>query len=195
MQPIRCFFFLLFSYCIVGELYVANSPELLWMGRIQPLANGSVQLDWSGVQVQFYVFNTTTVQIYIQDANNYFNVFVDGVFNSILGPTETSKTQYSVVSDLNANEKHLIKITKRTEAEVNSVAVLVNGIEVDGKILNFPFVLPSRKLEFLGDSITCGYGNEANQTTCVTSPEGILENNYDTWGGYLSRYFDGKIQK
>lgn len=58
------------------------------------------------------------------------------------------------------NEKHTIELVKRTEAFWGEVQFL--GFTVtDGKLLDAP--TPSdRRIMFIGDSITCGYGDEGN---------------------------------
>jgi lysophospholipase L1-like esterase len=53
---------------------------------------------------------------------------------------------------------HRVRISKRTEAQVGTASFL--GFRVrEGSALSLP-AAPLRRLEFVGDSITCGYGNE-----------------------------------
>jgi hypothetical protein len=107
------------------------------------------------------------------------------------------------------------QVYKRTEAQQNANQAMLIGLEVDNESSLKPihFGLPSRKLgtwcivgtthigpnllinhgwtsEFLGDSITCGYGNLAN-STCPGNPQWQFEDNSLTWGAFLAQRFDG----
>lgn len=52
---------------------------------------------------------------------------------------------------------HTVTVQKRTEAEQGRTTLY--GIEADGALLDLP-PAPSRLIEFIGDSHTCGYGTE-----------------------------------
>jgi lysophospholipase L1-like esterase len=57
---------------------------------------------------------------------------------------------------------HRVRLSKRTEASVGSSSFL--GFRVrEGTALTLPEA-PTRRLEVVGDSITCGYGNEISTT-------------------------------
>jgi lysophospholipase L1-like esterase len=50
---------------------------------------------------------------------------------------------------------------------------------------------PARRLEFIGDSITCGYGNEISTTTPNDFPfTAAGENNYEAYGAVTARLLD-----
>lgn len=68
---------------------------------------------------------------------------------------------YPLARDLSAGT-HRVRISKRTEASVGSAAFLGFRVREEGK-LSRPKP-PERRLEFVGDSITCGYGNEVSTT-------------------------------
>ncbi len=61
-------------------------------------------------------------------------------------------------------EKHRLRVIKRSENDKGKVGVA--GIRVEGELL--PIETPAKKLclEFIGDSITCGFGNEAQNRDC-----------------------------
>lgn len=68
---------------------------------------------------------------------------------------------YPLARDLGSGS-HRVRVSKRTEASVGAAAFL--GFRVrDDTELNLPEA-PERRMEFVGDSITCGYGNEVSTT-------------------------------
>lgn len=85
-----------------------------------------------------------------------------------------------------ASEKVHIKLMKLSEAAFGKVAV--KEFEIEGELLPLERQTKVRKLEFIGDSITCGYGIEGiwNKDTFTTAQE-------DPWRAYAAktaRYFD-----
>ncbi|HWZ22926.1 MAG TPA: GDSL-type esterase/lipase family protein, partial [Cytophagaceae bacterium] len=107
---------------------------------------------------------------------NYYNVTVDN-----------GKPQLYAVS--NEDEKikiknlskgiHDVVLFKRTEALVGEG--VFEGIEIEKENALLPIVENrSRKIEFIGNSITCGYGNEGSSADCPFSPE--TENGYLAYG-------------
>ena len=61
------------------------------------------------------------------------------------------------------------------------------GIEADGALLDLP-PAPSRLIEFIGDSHTCGYGTEGKTVSEPFTPE--TENCDLAWGCIVARCFD-----
>ena len=88
---------------------------------------------------------------------NYYNVVIDDgapVRFEVKGDTKP----YEVARDLAPGE-HTVLITKRTEGEVGSSRFF--GFQVRGTLLEPP-ARPTKRLEFIGDSMTCGYGNQVS---------------------------------
>ena len=86
-----------------------------------------------------------------------FQVIVDGAPTSVITLVADQQV-YPVVAGLPAGQ-HAIALFKRTESWTGPVQL--NGFQAAaGTKLTTP-VIPKRRIEFLGDSITCGYGNEA----------------------------------
>ena len=56
-------------------------------------------------------------------------------------------------------ETHRIRVVKRTENLKTFVGV--RGFSLEGELLKKP-AAPARRIEFIGDSITCGFGNETS---------------------------------
>lgn len=134
-------------------------------GRCVANEDGTVGLFWTNSGMSFR-FNGTGVTASLaastanEAARGYLNVYVDGA----LEPSKTiclDKTDgtYVLAENLTAGE-HTIDICKRNEAWYgDSATITVNDVEVtNGHFLTRGETM-QHKIEFIGDSITSGYGN------------------------------------
>lgn len=134
----------------------------------------SPRFEWSSVSIQAH-FKGTSVQADIDGGNNnYFEIIVDGQTKPKVA-TSSGRKKVPIVSGLSDAEHDLI-IWRRTEAN-NSAPTQFFGLDLGGGSL-LPVTVPAHKLEVIGDSITCGYGNEGAGPNCSFS--------YDTENGYLA---------
>lgn len=109
-----------------------------------------------------------------------FSVEIDDRPPARLKPS-AGRAVRSLAKDL-APGRHKLTLTKRTETFVGLVRF--RGFTVDGGALvpsPFPF---SRRIELIGDSITCGYGDEGREP-CPFSPD--TENETIAWGAIAAR--------
>lgn len=85
---------------------------------------------------------------------------------------------------------HTVEVYKRTETWQGMVTLL--GIEVpqEGTLLSLP-QLPTRKLMFVGDSVTCGSGVE-NNFICTSDPAHPASDAYHSYGMELGRRLDAQ---
>jgi lysophospholipase L1-like esterase len=92
---------------------------------------------------------------------NYYDVSVDGAAPLLL-EVSAAQQRYTLAADLPQGE-HQVELFKRVEAapggNLGAGLAEVLGFVLHGTAL-LPALLPQRRLEFVGDSITCGYGNE-----------------------------------
>jgi lysophospholipase L1-like esterase len=99
------------------------------------------------------------------ETTNYYDVTIDGGEPTLL---EVSPGQelYRLVSGLSHGE-HQLELFKRVEAAPGGKSgagkAQILGFVLHGNEL-LPAKRPERRLEFVGDSITCGYGNELETT-------------------------------
>ncbi|KGO88626.1 GDSL family lipase [Flavobacterium rivuli WB 3.3-2 = DSM 21788] len=130
-------------------------------GRTEVLANGEVVLIASASSVTFGFKGTKcTLKLEAKDKtahHNYVAVEVDGQYYSREKIMPTGTTVFINVP----GKSHTITIYKATEA-VNGT-VIFTGAEGDlFKIAE----KPKKKIEFIGDSITCGMGNDTIAIPC-----------------------------
>jgi lysophospholipase L1-like esterase len=151
----------------IKQTYDADNPNILYTGRIDFSLPKQPRFSAPGVYVKAK-FRGTAAAVLLEDSfkwgtnRNYYDVLIDDVFVMKLAPEKTV-TRYEVASGLPDTE-HIITLVKRTEAGIGICKFL--GFEFLGSILPPP-ARPTRRIEFIGDSITCGTGNEA----LVDSPQ------------------------
>ena len=162
--------------------YFPNDYRIVYTGRIDSSDSKNYRFDWSGVSIKT-VFSGTSISMKMKDGANDYNIFVDGQLHQILRTTNDSV--YIIAEGL-TDRKHELLITKRTEAALG-VAVFRGFILEKGKSLFKPSFVPSKKIEFIGDSFVAGFGNEGESPECSFSRE--TENNYLAYGPVLARRF------
>lgn len=85
---------------------------------------------------------------------------------------------------------HTAEVYKRTETWQRIVTLLGIELPQEGTLLSAS-PLPTRKLMFVGDSVTCGSGVE-NNSTCTSDPEHPASDAYHSYGMELGRRLDAQ---
>ncbi|MDB5256711.1 MAG: hypothetical protein JWM14_1406 [Chitinophagaceae bacterium] len=182
-------------------VFPADAPEIVYAGRIDFTNPVRPSFCYSGVSIKT-IFTGTELHMLLEDfatgderTTNYFTVLVDEKVVQTL-QTTTGKQSYLLASGL-VNQRHSIELFKRTECLVGSCAFL--GFKAPhGTILEKP-VEKKYRIEFIGDSFTCGYGNEAS---IAPPPEGNPgtgfhsknENHYLSYSAITSRTLNAEYR-
>lgn len=139
----------------------ADNVNLQYTGRIDFSNKQAPSLSWPGSSVTA-IFTGTSAAIVLDDqyGKNYFNVFIDQDWhNPKILKLDAGEKTYAIVDGLTPGE-HKLTLFKRTEGEEG--ATQFKGLLLDqGQYLMAPPTRPSRRIEFYGDSITSGMGNES----------------------------------
>jgi len=144
----------------------ADNPNIQYIGRFDRTDPGKAVFDWSGVYIRA-AFDGTSCSLRLIDGNNLYNVTIDDESPVVL-VTDTA-TVYSLASGL-ADTVHTVLIEKRTEAWIGKGEF--RGFILDeGKNLAGQDPAPDRRIEFIGNSITCGYGVEGESASSPFEPE------------------------
>lgn len=158
-----------------GALAVPSThPLLAYTGRLDCQAEGGPMLGFPGSSVRVR-FVGTGLDLRLKDfgtgtpqTTNYYDVTVDGGAPRLL-QVSPDRERYALATDLAPGE-HEISLFKRVEAapggQRGAGRAQLLGFVLHGSRL-LPVALPRRRLEFIGDSITCGYGDEV----ATMSPE------------------------
>lgn len=170
--------------CRTQSYIPAADPQIRYEGRVAHSADHSV-LAWPGTSV-FVEFEGTGIAVKWKDSDtaNYYNVIVDDSILQILHPDTSIKT-YVLAEGLKKG-KHQLQLFKRTEWDKGSTFLYGFQLPANSKLLP-PTPAPTRKIEFFGNSITCGYAIE--DSSGGDSPHGYFENNYRTYDAITARHF------
>ncbi len=188
----RLIAFLLILFIVDGAFSKTinfNNTDISYEGRILYKSNAAV-LSWSGTSV-YLNFKGTEISAILQDMDtaNYYNVIID---NKVVLKihTDTLKHIYLLASGL-SDSIHTVQLFKRTEWDKGKT--LFYGFETSGDCKILPPKAPKkRKIEFYGNSITCGYAVE--DTSGKDSGNGYCENNYLSYAAITSRNFNAQYQ-
>lgn len=116
--------------------------------------------DWADVRIEFRV-NAPQVELLINDGKNDYNLFIDGQFQRSIS-TASGTSAYSVT--LGQGARHVL-VTKRTGPNFGSGRFQGLRLPQGGQLLELA-ARPERRIEFIGDSYTVGYGNEGPGLNC-----------------------------
>lgn len=127
-----------------------------YSGRFDHSDPVAVRYEWPGTTISFSHTGNKLQLILEGGERNYFNLFVDNRLHEVIHlPGDTVYT----VKGIKGKGRHVVQLQKRTEGEMGTA--VFKGVNVSSKGEVFPVGdLPERKIEFIGNSITCGYGTE-----------------------------------
>ncbi|RMX67219.1 hypothetical protein DD238_001127 [Peronospora effusa] len=162
----------------------------------------TVQFDWPAVTFQITVQGTSCVAIRLKGDGNYFNVFVNDELRCILRAS-LNATCCDVATDLDTSLEYAIRICKRTEPQMRGAMSTFKvctfyGFIVEENAEVFPVDQSEpqfiRKMEFIGDSDTCGFGNEGKASSAknLFGMKGRMENVYNGYACVTARMFDAE---
>ncbi len=169
-----------------NKLIKFDDQRITYSGRTGFKADAA-ELSWPGasVKINFTGFGMAVV-LKDQDTSNYYNVILDGKVISKIHP-DTSRKSYVLASGLSAG-KHTLELFKRTEWDKGKTWLY--GFMPIKEASLLPASKPQkRKIEFYGNSITCGYATEDYKND---SSIGYFENNYLSYAAITARHFDAQ---
>lgn len=159
-----------------------TDPRIRYEGRFDLRDAAGPRCAWPASAVKLR-FQGDALNVQLSDSNNdEYEIVTDGVPSGVL-ITKGGTHLYPVFHALTAGT-HTIALVKRTEAFFGTTQFLGFQVARGGRLLPAP-PRPARRLEVIGDSISCGYGNEAkDQHERFTS---ATENGYLSYGAVAAR--------
>jgi lysophospholipase L1-like esterase len=136
----------------------AEGPLALvhFIGRFDMSDPAGPMFAWPGTEIAAS-FTGTGLDVMLSDAGaNFFSVVIDGGPPSVLSTSSTT-TMYTLASNLAATGTHTVTLTKKTESYFGVVQYLGFSPQ-GGALVESPEPFFSRIIEYVGDSISCGYG-------------------------------------
>lgn len=174
----------------------ASDERFQYIGRFNTEDPRGVSFAWSASTIRFR-FSGEQCRIFLQHIydedsehnENYYTVFINGKKSTILRATPADSS--FVIAENLPFAEYTVTIFRRTEA-LCGLAVF-QGIDIgeNGQLLNPPS-RAQRRIEYIGDSITCGYGNEANLATDGFLP--ATEDAYRTYSAIASRQLSAEYR-
>jgi hypothetical protein len=174
------------NYSGSGKFVAADNKNILLIGRFDLSDKRNPVFMYSGSTIRT-IFSGTSVEVMLKDDSlrNMFNVFIDDSM-FILTANKPDGT-YLLAQNLE-NRSHSLEIYRRNEWHGGNTTF--KGFNLDrGAKLYKPQMKP-RLLEFIGDSYTCGYGNEGKSREEHFRYE--TENNYLTYGALTARALESE---
>lgn len=185
---IFCLFFLV--NCLSAEEQVVLD-RCAFMGRVDDSDKKCYKFSFPGVSVKMSFKGSERVSVLLSDTlrgereqSNYFYLFVDGGLVRKFS-VDTIMKPMLLVEGLSKG-KHTIELVKLTET---TVALSQFGgflIDEKAKVLKSTYSAPLT-IEFIGNSITCGFGNEVSNDPPLPGFTSVNENNYEAWGAIVAR--------
>ena len=181
------FALVLLQICLSGftqtKFIPASNEAIRYVGRCDFSNPQEVRYDWSGVYIQLS-FRSTECAVKMSDTgHNYYNVFVDDQSSKTI--EVKNDTTILIASGL-GTQIHKVQIYKRTEGSQGIGSFKGILISENGEMLPWKNI-PTRKIEFIGNSITCGYGTEGLSKSERWKPS--TENNYLGYAPIMARAF------
>eukprot|EP01091_Cochliopodium_minus_P003101 TRINITY_DN12938_c0_g1_i1.p1 TRINITY_DN12938_c0_g1~~TRINITY_DN12938_c0_g1_i1.p1 ORF type:complete len:479 (-),score=65.94 TRINITY_DN12938_c0_g1_i1:51-1454(-) len=181
--------FIVLICTVYSKLFNANDPSIQYIGRVIYNNDSSVSFDWSNTQINVTFSDVTSISVMINDGVNSFNAFLDGNLVTIINTTKT-QIVYTISTNL-ASGAHNLLLTRRSEALYGETTFLGIKTNNQAKILSHKFKRSSgRRIEFIGDSVTCGYGILGNPP-CDGSVS--LQDDSLTYGPIIAEKLDAEI--
>ncbi len=152
-------------------------------GRVARDATGYAY-QWPGVYFET-TFQGQAVGLEFDDSANNFNVIIDGKLLMIL-----RKPGHRIVDvSVEGAGPHTVRLEKRSETQY-AVGHFQGFVAQPAK----PAPVRARQIEFIGDSLTVGYGNTSAFTQCT--PDEIFEttDSQEGFGPLTAKHFDADYQ-
>lgn len=178
---------LLYSTNSFSQRFISfKNRNISYEGRI-PFTSNAAELMWPGTSVTINFKGTgISGKFKDQDTANYYNVIIDK--DSIYKIQFDTVEKTVVLAKGLPYGKHSLQLFKITEWDKGKTW-FYGFIENSKTKLLKPDKLPKRKIEFFGNSITCGY---AIYDSLKDFPYGYYENNYDAYGAITARHFNAQ---
>ena len=187
----KCLLFLLIiiSFVSTAQKKVETQSLFDYEGRVEKIQDNKVMLIGSASSVSFdFKGDSCTISLQSIDSwehQNYVSLELDGKFIGRIR-IEKGAVQSFPITAPKSKKAHHLSIYKATEAANGSV--LFAG--TTAKLIASSATQKKKKIELIGDSITCGYGNDASEIPCGKGDWFDQHNAYWAYGPVLARDLD-----
>ena len=172
-----------------------NHPEIQYFGRVDCSDPAAPAFGFPGVTIRMR-FEGDEVGFVLDDSGtatypNFYNVVIDDQ-EPIVVKMEPGENTITAATDLEDTE-HTVEIFKRVESNSGKGRGAFLGFRIPEGSEPLHLAPKPYRLEVVGDSISCGYGNEIS----VDDPTGYTyttenSNAYNAWGAIAARDLDAE---
>jgi lysophospholipase L1-like esterase len=163
------------------------SAEVHIAGRVKDAGN-SVQYSWPGVYFEGRVTGTG-VGIVLNDSAADYDVQIDG---STVATLVTPGNTTHWINGL-SNGTHTVRLVKRNDTPGDTSTFGGFVAAPGGAVLSKP-AARNRQIEFIGDSLTVGYGNLSTSRTCTWDQVKRTTNSDVSYGALTARQLNADYQ-
>lgn len=161
-----------------GPIVPVDLAALHVIGRVDTRDPAGSRFGWPGTELRARFSGPGLALVFADTGTSHYDVSIDGAAPVLLVVTGDAKT-YAVAAGL-APGLHDLVLTKRTET-ITGVTQLLGVV---GTLVPTP--APSgRRMELIGDSITCGFGVLGADETCPFSAS--TQSEPLAWGGLAAK--------
>lgn len=169
-----------------------DAPQIRTAGRVDVLVEKQVILIGAASSVSF-AFTGDSCQVALLAGSkgakyNYISLEVDGEYVDRYR-IEDDSVQWLPVKAATPAESHRVTIYKATEASIGDIEFA--GVKAE-KLTDLPDLAPL-KIEFIGNSITCGMGVDTNEIPCGSGEWYDQHNAYWAYGPRLARALNAQF--
>ncbi len=176
---------LLASLLFAGSAISPADSRVFYVGRWDRSEQASAACQWPACEVRLRIAGSVSAT-FDENGKDEWQVVVDEKPTQVL-KLEQGVHEYSIDTPVGERSTrpvvHSIRLVKRTEAFVGTTHF--RGFTVDGEVLKGYIPYSHRHIEVVGDSITCGYGNEGTNEKEHFKPE--TENAYMSYASIAAR--------
>ena len=201
MKYLFCFALIIATtFCAIAKplkhkeltFFTADNPNIKYVGRVD-FANKLAPRFWNpGVYVQAK-FKGPSLEITVNDetlygvTHNYLEIAIDN--NAPVRIQTTGKVSHLLVASGLSSGSHTVTICKDTESGIGYVEFV--GMKCEELL---PVHQPKRKIEFIGDSITCGTSMDQSVVKCDKGNWYDQHNAYMSYGPSTARILNAQWQ-
>ena len=163
-----------------------------WVGRVDTTTPTAPRFGWSGTGFIAHLSGTgLSAALSVTASNEIYNfkAIIDGAPQPAFMVPYPGGT-YVLASGLVAGT-HTVELYRQTEGS-QGTATLTGLTVADGTLLDPP-AGPSRLIEVVGDSITCGYGTLGTSADLANPDCFPTESVWDAWGSVAARTLGAEV--
>ncbi len=166
---------------------LATNPAIEYSGRIDFSQPEAPTFSYSGVSIRASV-NASAASVILNDdrGENYFAIVIDDVYT---GKIKTRKGEATYpLAQFATKGVHDVEIVRITEEQFGKTSFIGFELNTDGTIIDIQNPR-QHSIEFVGNSITCGYGNEGHIGERFGAS---TENHYLTYAAIAARSLNAR---